>query len=152
MAETIRDKMRKAKEAGWTYDEFGGAFKEKYGRDLGEYEDKLDTPLEQLEVPKPAAIAPEPKAVGIAGAPKMEFPAAREFGKELTAGKTGKGLAIGEAIGAAFGAPTAGATIGAGIGKLLEPDPEVKAKPSPAARVETARAGAALGGAFGASP
>ena len=49
MAETIRDKMRKAKEAGWTYDEFGGAFKEKYGRDLGEYAEYL--PCLSLFVP-----------------------------------------------------------------------------------------------------
>lgn len=149
MAETIRDLLGAAKERGFTADQTRTRFREKYGQELDDYQDKLDTTLEQVEAFKPA---PEPKAVGIAGAPKMEFPAAREFGKELTTGKTGKGLAIGEAIGAAFGAPTAGATIGAGIGKLLEPEPEVKTKPTTAARIETARAGAALGGALFGGP
>jgi len=149
MAETIRDLLGAAKERGFTADQTRTRFREKYGQELDDYQDKLDTTLEQVEAFKPA---PEPKAVGIAGAPKTEFPAVRELGKELATGKVGKGLAIGEAIGAAFGAPTAGATIGAGIGKLLEPEPEVKAKPSPAARVETAHAGAALGGALFGAP
>lgn len=149
---TIRDYITESSKQNLSPDAVRSGFKETFNQNIDDYLDKLDTPLEQLKAPKPAAIAPEPKAVGIAGAPKMEFPAAREFGKELATGKTGKGLAIGEAIGAAFGAPTAGATIGAGIGKLLEPEPEVKAKPSPAARVETARAGAALGGALFGGP
>lgn len=121
MAETIRDLLGAAKERGFTADQTRTRFREKYGQELDDYQDKLDTTLEQVEAFKPA---PEPKAVGIAGAPKMEFPAVREFGKELATGKTSKGLAIGEAVGGLLGAPTAGATIGAGIGKLLEPAPE----------------------------
>lgn len=77
------------------------------------------------EQPKVKAAVAAPKSAGLSDEDFEEEPSlARQLGRSLAAGKTGKGLAIGEAIGAAFGAPTAGATIGAGIGKLLEPAPE----------------------------
>jgi len=76
------------------------------------------------EQPKIKATVTAPKAAGLSDEDFEEEPSlARQLGRSLATGKTGKGLAIGEAIGAAFGAPTAGATIGAGIGKLLEPAP-----------------------------
>jgi len=139
MAETIKDLMAEAKNRGYNADQFRERFREKYGQEVDDYQDKLDTPLDQLASKKAPAIAPE-------------MPAARELGKELATGTTAKGFGIGGALGAAFGAPTAGAAIGAGIGKLLEPKVEKPEPSTPAERIETGRAGAALGGALFGAP
>lgn len=48
MAETIRDLLGAAKERGFTADQTRTRFREKYGQELDDYQDKLDTPLEKL--------------------------------------------------------------------------------------------------------